>query len=131
MPKTFGDWLKLRWERGLQMLSHEVLQFAIFFGVEEIVSAVVIGLGDEDFSEAIKVEFVAFGFDEFLGGGDAVFLEHGDEEFGVYEGAGVEEFHAIVSGQWSVVRCIVDFRFGKDKVFATFATARAERRALP
>jgi hypothetical protein len=68
------------------------LELVFAFGVEELVGAFVVGFGDEDFGHAIEVEFVAFGIDEFLRGDDAVLFEHGDEEFGVYERACVEEF---------------------------------------
>jgi hypothetical protein len=70
-------------------------QFIFALGVEELVGAVVIGVGDEDFGGAVQVAVVGeAGVDEFLRGVDAVFLEHDDQHLGVHDGAGVEKLHA-------------------------------------
>ena len=64
-------------------------------GVEELVSARVIGFRDEDLAEAVQVAVVRRGgVHEILRGGDAVLFEHHHEHVGVDEGAGVKQFHA-------------------------------------
>jgi hypothetical protein len=70
------------------------LQFVFAFGVEEALGEVVIFFGDEDLSEAVEVAVIGEGgVNELLGADDAVFFEHHEEELGVDDGAGVEEFH--------------------------------------
>ena len=70
------------------------LQLILAFGVEELMGAIVIGFGHEDFRRAIQVAIVGqAGVHEFLRGDDAVFLEHDDEHLGVHDGAGVEKLH--------------------------------------
>ncbi len=86
--------------------------------------AVVVGFGDEDFGQAVEVEFVAFGVDEFLRGGDAVFFQHDDQQFDINEWAGVEEFHEeVISDEWLVMSasaCMVELGLEKRKVFGRF-----------
>jgi hypothetical protein len=48
-----------------------------------------------DLGGAVEITVVrGGGIGELLGGGNAMFLQHDDEEFGVDEGAGVKEFQA-------------------------------------
>lgn len=71
-----------------------VLQFIFAFGVEELISAIVIRVGHEDFCQAVQVAVVGrAGVHEFLRGADAMFLEHDDEHLGVHDRAGVEKLH--------------------------------------
>jgi hypothetical protein len=95
-------------------VSRWMLQLAFLLAVKKVVGAAVFRFRDKDFGQAVQIEFIAVGIDEFLGGGDAVLFEHSDEQFGVRQRACVEKLHA-----GAFARCIVHLGFEKDKAFAT------------
>lgn len=65
------------------------------FGVEQLMRAVVVGFGDEDFRGAVQVAVVGQRrVGEFLRGGNAVLFEHDDEHLGVDDRTGVKKLHA-------------------------------------
>ena len=77
-------------------------QFILAFGVEELMGAVVVGFGHENFRQSIQVAILGqAGVHEFLRGNDAVFLEHHYEHLGVHDRAGVEKLHTLVNHEWT------------------------------
>src|SRR5688572_19787900 len=68
-------------------------QFVLALGIKEFVGTVVIGLGHENFGEAIQVPVVReVRLRECLGRGDSMFFQHGHEHLGVDERTGIKEF---------------------------------------
>jgi len=73
---------------------NHALELILTLGVEEAVGAVIIGLGNEDLGRPVQIAVIGSGrVDKGLGGGDAVFLQHDHQHFGVDDRSGVEQFH--------------------------------------
>ena len=73
---------------------NHALELILTLGVEVAVGAVIIGLGNEDLGRPVQIAVIGSGrVDKGLGGGDAVFLQHDHQHFGVDDRSGVEQFH--------------------------------------
>jgi len=73
----------------------EKLKFVLALGVKQFECAVVIGFRHKNLRWAAQITVVRRGgVNERLRGGDAVFVEHGDEHFGIDDRAGIKQFHA-------------------------------------
>ena len=72
-----------------------LLKLVLAFGVEKLAGAVEIGFRHEDLRGMAQVAVVRRGgIRECVSGGDAMFLQHHHEHFGVDDQAGVKQFHA-------------------------------------
>lgn len=67
-------------------------------GIEKLVGPVVIRRRDENPGQPVQITVVRrSGVHERLGGGDAVLLQHHDQELGVNDRAGVKQFQCETS----------------------------------
>lgn len=69
-------------------------KFVLALGVEQLISPLVVPLGNRHSCDSIQIPIIGqVCIHIFLSSGNSVFLEHGNEHFGINNGSRIKELH--------------------------------------